>query len=267
MVGDWNQSAYASRQIVQHYAQLSMLQPAEKTVFDLLHDRLPGMKMLDIGVGGGRTTKHFAPIVGDYIGIDYAAEMIAACKERFADSCQTARFEVCDARDLSQFEDDSFDFILFSFNGIDYMSHVDRLTVFQEVCRVGKAGSYFCFSSHNLQSFEHAFAVRKQLRLNPFKTYVNLIMLAFLRGFNRSITLKQLKASGHVVVKDESHNFRLQTYYIRPQEQLSQLAANFSHVNIYAWKSGLKLTGDRALVSNVDSWLYYLCTIDGLTER
>lgn len=262
MAVDRNQRAYENLRIVQHYVQLGLLQPAEKAIFDRLHDRLPGMKMLDIGVGGGRTTKHFAPIVGDYIGIDYSAEMIAACKQRFATSCKTALFEVCDARDLSRFQTDSFDLILFSFNGIDYISHADRLTVFQEVCRVGKTGGYFCFSSHNLQGFEHAFAVNKQFHLNPFKMYVNLVMLGFLRGFNCTITLKQLKASTHIAVRDESHNFRLQTYYVRPQEQLRQLATAFSDIDIYAWKSGLNITDDRALAANVDLWLYYLCKID-----
>ena len=261
MVGDRNQDVYAAARVVQHYAQLGALQPAEKTVLDRLCDRLPGMKMLDIGVGGGRTTKHFAAIVGDYIGIDYSAEMIAACRKRFAASSQTALFEVCDARDLSRFQDNSFDFVLFSFNGIDYVSHADRLKVFQEVSRVGKAGGYFCFSSHNLQGLEQAFAFREQLTLNPFKTYVNLVMLALLRLCNRSMTLQGLHSSAYVVVRDESHNFRLQTYYVRPTEQLSQLDANFSDVNVYAWKSGLPLAGERELATNADLWLYYLCAI------
>jgi ubiquinone/menaquinone biosynthesis C-methylase UbiE len=261
MADDRNQNAYAASRIVQHYAQLGMLQPAEKTVLDRLHDRLPGMKMLDIGVGGGRTTKHFAAIVADYIGIDYSAAMIAACQKRFADSAQTALFEVCDARDLSRFQDDSFDFILFSFNGIDYVSHVDRLKVFAEINRVGKPGGYFCFSSHNLQGFEQAFAVRKQLSINPFKMYVNLVMVALLRSFNRSITSKQLAAAAHIVVKDESHHFRLRTYYVRPQEQLNQLKANFGTVEVYGWQSGLNITGERELIANVDLWLYYLCVI------
>lgn len=259
--GDRNQNAYAASHIVRHYAQLGALQPAEKTVSDLLRDRLPGMRMLDIGVGGGRTTKHFAAIVADYTGIDYSAAMIAACKKRFAASSQTL-FEVCDARDLSQFQDNAFDLILFSFNGIDYVPYVDRRKVFQEVCRVGKPGGYFFFSSHNLQGLEHAFDARRQVSVNPFKTYVNLVMLGLLRCFNRSMTLKQLQVSAHVVVRDESHNFCLRTCYVRPEEQLSQLNAHFSDATVYAWKSGLELTSASELVSNVDLWLYYLCSID-----
>ncbi|XGV95558.1 MAG: class I SAM-dependent methyltransferase [Leptolyngbya sp. BL-A-14] len=262
MVGDRNQDTYAAAHIVRHYAQLGALQPAEKTVLDLLRDRLPGMNMLDIGVGGGRTTKHFAAIVADYTGIDYSDVMIAACKKRFAGASPTVQFAVCDARDLSRFKDNSFDLILFSFNGIDYMSHADRLQVFQEVRRVGKPGSYFFFSSHNLLGFEHAFSVRKQFSRNPFKTYVNLVMLAVLRCFNPSMTLQQLNASAYVVVRDESHNFRLQTYYVRPQEQLSQLEPGFSKITIYSWKSGLNLRDTCELLANEDLWLYYLCVID-----
>ena len=57
---DKNQETYQASRIVWYYTQLSMLQPAEKTIIDLLKERLPTMKMLDLGIGGGRTTQHFS---------------------------------------------------------------------------------------------------------------------------------------------------------------------------------------------------------------
>ncbi|GBD51465.1 hypothetical protein BGM30_05580 [Microcystis aeruginosa NIES-298] len=36
---------------------------------------------------------------------------------------------MADARNLEQFADNYFDFILFSFNDIDYISHADRFLV------------------------------------------------------------------------------------------------------------------------------------------
>ena len=51
--------------------------------------------------------------------------------------------------------DSFFSFILFSFNGIDCISHEDRFRVFKEVQRVGRAGVLFCFSTHNLQGLHH----------------------------------------------------------------------------------------------------------------
>jgi ubiquinone/menaquinone biosynthesis C-methylase UbiE len=64
------------------------------------------MNMLDIGVGGGRTTKYFFPLAKEYVGIDYSPEMIQACKKKFPE----LRFEVADVRNLSLFGDGHFDF-------------------------------------------------------------------------------------------------------------------------------------------------------------
>jgi ubiquinone/menaquinone biosynthesis C-methylase UbiE len=256
-----NYQVYVARGIVQHYRQLRQLQPAEQTILDLLQNEWSSMKMLDIGVGGGRTTQHFSRVVEEYVGIDYAEEMIAACQKRFPPSSQSRVFEVVDARDLRQFQDNSFDFILFSFNGIDALPHLDRLQVFQEVRRVGRPGGYFFFSSHNLQGLEREFNWQNQISLNPLKTYVNLIMFALLRFFNRSFSPQQIKYSDHEIIRDESHNFRLKQYYIRPQEQLNQLKADFDNIKIYSWKSGLEITTQQELSMNADMWLYYLCRI------
>lgn len=216
--------------------------------------------MLDIGVGGGRTTQHFSEKVAEYIGIDYSAKMIAACQKRFSEASDTTLFQVCDARDMSQFKDNSFDFILFSFNGIDYISHAERLQVLEEIQRVGKPGGYFFFSTHNLAAFEQEFDFNQQFSFNLLKTYINLMMSALLHVFNFPITLKQLKISAYSILKDESHHFRLKTYYVRPQEQLNQLKQHFSNVKIYSWKNGLEITAAE-MHGHSDMWLYYLCLI------
>ena len=262
MSKDLNQSAYAAPHIVNHYAQLNLLQPAEKAVLDLLKRQGSTIKMLDIGVGGGRTTLHFSAISSEYVGIDYSAEMISACKQRFNNAAAShVSFEVCDARDLSRFADHSFDFILFSFNGIDYVSHDDRLNILKEINRVGKSGGHFCFSSHNLQGLEQQFDFRKQIGLNPLKTYVNLAMAALLHWFNRSVSVIQLRASDYVIVRDESHNFRLKTYYIRPKEQIHQLGSGFKDFRVYSWKQEVEIKSKKELASICDLWLYYLCTL------
>jgi len=254
-----NRQAYKDRKIVQHYSQLCQLQSAERTILNLLRNEWSSMKMLDIGIGGGRTTQYFSSIVQEYVGIDYSEEMIAACQRRFPS--QSSLFEVADARDMSQFPDGSFDFILFSFNGLDVLPHSDRLQVLREVSRVGKPGGYFCFSSHNLQGIERAFRWQNQISLNPLNTYVNLVMFALLRLFNRSTSPEQIKHSNYEIIQDESHNFRLKQYYIRPQEQLNQLAADFDSIKIYSWNSGLQIATQQELNTNADMWLYYLCRI------
>jgi SAM-dependent methyltransferase len=260
MIENKNHITYAAPGIVRYYKQLKELQPAERVILDLLHDRLSQIKMLDIGIGGGRTTRHFYQNVAEYVGIDSSAEMIAACKKRFPTSSPTT-FGVCDARDMSQFEDNSFDLILFSFNGIDAVSTDDRLRIFQEIRRVGKPGAYFYFSSHNLQGLERVFDIGTQFSFNPIATYANLVMWALLRIINLPLTLRQIRALNHVIVRDDSHNFRLESYYIRPEAQLDQLELNFIDIKVYSWKNDLELTSASDRRSNSDMWLYYLCKV------
>ncbi len=257
-----NQTTYESADVVRYYTQLQQLQPAEASILALLQVQLAQMTMLDIGVGGGRTTQHFADVVASYIGIDYSADMIAACQKRFSQVDSSISLRVGDARQLSQFADDSYDFILFSYNGIDSMSHADRLNLFQEVSRIGRSNGYFCFSSHNLDVFERDFDWRQQVSWNPLSTYVNLVMWGLLHLFNFPIGRQQLQPVNHAILRDESHNFRLKQYYIRPQAQLAQLPAQFSDVQVYSWKSGLELKTEAERSACSDRWLYYLCRIN-----
>ncbi len=77
-----NEETYEKANVVAGF-QKSELQPPEKTILEMMQDKLGNMKMLDIGVGAGRTTVHFAPLVQEYVGIDYSENMIKACKSSF----------------------------------------------------------------------------------------------------------------------------------------------------------------------------------------
>ena len=84
---------YESRSVVQTYTDLHELQPAERAVLEALRHRLESMDMLDIGVGAGRTTVSFAPLVRRYVGVDYSRAMVEACRRRFAGSTPEPTFE------------------------------------------------------------------------------------------------------------------------------------------------------------------------------
>ena len=254
-----NQAIYESTNIIKYYEQINDLQPAEQMILDRLSIHLPTMKMLDIGVGAGRTTQYFCDRTAHYIGIDYSPEMISACKQRFPETIKR-QFQVYDARDLHCFEDQQFDFVLFSFNGIDYVDHTDRLTILKEIHRVTKPGGIFCFSSHNLQNFETAFSFKSQWSWNPIATYTNLVIAGILKLLNRPLTLKEFQESSHKIVKDESHNFQLSTYYIRPSAQIEQLSHWFEDIQIYSWKNDIELVSQADRLANTDQWIYYYCT-------
>ncbi len=218
-----NLRTFASPLVVRHYRKLTRLQPPEETILAKLRDSLAGARMLDIGIGGGRTTVHFAPIVAEYVGVDFAAPMVEACRKRF--DLSNARFEVCDVRSMTQFADGSFDFILFSYNGLDYIGHEDRLRALAEIRRVSRKDARFCFSSHNLESLPN----KKLWRLWP-----------------RNPPLHDLLRCDWAIVNDGAIVFGLSTYYIRPEAQIAQLrSAGFTDVEVLA-HSG--------------TWLYYVCT-------
>ena len=120
----------------------------DKTIFNFIKNNIKNINMIDIGVGGGRTTSFFLDIVDKYIGIDYSCNMIKKCKTRFKD----VNFLQMDARNI-KFNDNSFNFVLFSHNAIDYFNQDNRIKILSEMYRICENNGYVCFSSHNLYSY------------------------------------------------------------------------------------------------------------------
>lgn len=142
-----NLGVYRAPEVVAHYAGLDYLTACERQLFDTHLKR--GMVILDLGVGGGRTTPYLSDLACCYVGVDYAEEMIRVCRSKYPG----LQFEVADAADLSRFADDFFDAIVFSFNGIDYLApDQKRQQCLQQCHRVLKQGGVFIFSSHNPRS-------------------------------------------------------------------------------------------------------------------
>src|SRR5690606_37213574 len=93
-----NMRTMTDASVVAHYARPWGLSPTEQACFARIADEARGRPILDIGVGGGRTVEALRNISDDYTGIDYSADMVAACRHRFPG----VRFEHADARALAQ---------------------------------------------------------------------------------------------------------------------------------------------------------------------
>lgn len=138
-----NLEVYSAPPVVSYYASLDYLTPCERLLFDGYIKR--GSSILDLGVGGGRTTAYLAGRASHYVGLDYSEAMIKACQTRFPH----LQFRVADAADLSAFRDESFDAVVFSFNGIDTLPSAARRACLEHICRILEPGGVLIFSSHN----------------------------------------------------------------------------------------------------------------------
>lgn len=256
-----DQGVYESADVVRFYEGQSDLQKPEATILEEFKKRLSEMKMLDIGVGAGRTSIHFAFLAKEYLGIDYSNKMITACLKQFPNLSSKISFLTSDARTMNRFANGTFDFILFSFNGIDYMSHKERIKTIGEIRRVLRSGGYFCFSTHNLN-----FQLEKSvicLSKHPSELATNIFQILRLRLLNSNEAWEAMRKSSrkraHVMINDGAMNFRLRTYYITPVEQLKQLSElGFAKTKMYSLTSGMEF---RNLDNSIDQWIYYLAQV------
>ncbi len=243
-----NKGLYNEDGVVAYYSWQEHLQKPEETILNALKERLPGMRMLDIGVGGGRTTLHFAALAKEYLGIDYSEKMIDSCKRRFPGTHgKNVNFEVRDARSMTGLRDGYFDFVLYSFNGIDCMSHPDRMKTLREIRRVCSRGGFFSFSTHNLNALLHI-----RISKNPVRTIRRIRDLLSMRKLARD--------KSYLIVKDRDVEFEAPFYYVRPPEQVKQLReAGFGNVRVFSLFTGREIREGRGFDTARDTWLYYLC--------
>jgi SAM-dependent methyltransferase len=145
-LSDLNRRIWSTPRIANSYTKrVFALFPAEDAIFTMLRSELSQGRLLDIGIGAGRTTAQIKDRCTEYVGVDYSAEMIATARTRF----QALDLRVMNACDLSAFGTDTFDAVIFSYNGIDYMVHADRMRALEEINRILRRRGVFIFSTHN----------------------------------------------------------------------------------------------------------------------
>ena len=69
-----------------------------------------GMRFLDVGCGPGRAAEGIKNIVGEYHGVDAHEDLISMAREHFR-CVPNIYFYVNNSRDLSMFEDNTFDYV------------------------------------------------------------------------------------------------------------------------------------------------------------
>lgn len=174
---DHNRSVFDSALVVEGYEATAGLTDVEQLLFDR-HVR-PGARVLDLGVGTGRTTPALSALASTYIGIDVAPRMIDAARGAH----RGVDLRVGDATDLADIGDASVDVVVFSYNGLDYvLPESRRARCIAEMSRVLVDGGVLIFSTHDPRALVRERNRDLGLRCWPVAWYQSIRRLSRLRS-------------------------------------------------------------------------------------
>jgi len=147
---DFVKAEYSNPEFVRKYMTVGLWRSEE-----ILIERYfePKSSVLDLGCGAGRSTIAMAQKGFKVAGIDLIPEMIEAAKSQAAMNGLQLDFRVMDARNLS-FPDESYQNVLFSFNGFDQIPRkASRRLLLEDVHRILKPRGCFILSCRSGLAF------------------------------------------------------------------------------------------------------------------
>jgi SAM-dependent methyltransferase len=264
-----NLHVYDTAEVAAHYASLNYLSPCEKALFDEFLKE--GDAILDLGVGGGRTTPYLSRLASRYVGVDYAPRMVAACQQKFPQ----LEFLVADATNLAPLGDQTFDSVVMAFNAMDYLSPSEsRRRCIAEIHRVLRKDGVLIFSSHNpravlsrpawnrekVEEFARQLAGPRKWLLDPARLLLLWLRVAVAMAGSASESILRLFRrvwhrafwSGDGYMLDPVHGGLL-THYAVPERVIAELEQHGFRIvrfvgNDYPRRSRAFVTG----------WYYYV---------
>ncbi len=246
-----NRKKYESKSVVSSYINMRLQNP-EVMILVKHRESIVDKHVLDIGCGSGRTTAILKNLSSGYIGLDYSLEMVESCRRRF----ENVRFIHGDVREMNEFKDEEFDYVMFSFNGLDSINHEDRLKGLREIRRVLKQDGLFVFSSHNRN---HRYAISRpkmEISITPCKQAGNFTK--FIKSIRNRLKNRshQVFNEQYAIINDVAHNYAMLTYYIDKVNQVKQLEDMGFETNEMYDTLGNMLNLDN---DDKDSaWIYYV---------
>jgi SAM-dependent methyltransferase len=249
-----NQEYYLTQRAADWYATKHFVLPEEVAFLRDYEGEIRGKKVLDIGIGAGRSTQFLFPLASEYIGVDYSDSMVSEAARHYP----LARVEQQDARDLSAYGDATFNMVIFSFNGLDCLAHDGRMKSLAEIRRVLKPGGIFAFSSHNRRKPRVAPWSLENIDLSkhPLRMWRNVCL--YLTGIRNWMSSRAdaTQTEEYELRHDSGNSFMVPMYYIDKASQRGQLEhASFSLEKIYDAK-GKSVDALEADVTS--SWIFFV---------
>ena len=258
-----NQSVYGTPDVVSCYTADGWSDPGEAASYAALADLCRGEPLLDIGVGGGRTTRLLRLVSADYTGVDYAPDMVELARSRHPG----ANLLVEDARTLALFPAARFAAVTFSYNGIDSVGHEDRARVFASVRRVLRPGGCFAYSTLNRHGGLYGARPWRDLTPGPwpatgpararflFEVAVRLLAGLSVAGDWRRARTSQQDHGDWALSLLRTHRFRLLNHFVTLDAARREAAqAGFEVLGV--WSPSAERLDDAA--DSRDDWFHLL---------
>jgi len=248
------QQIYESDNVVNDYIKSIKLDLVENTILEIIKSKTQKYSMLDIGVGTGRTTRYFAPLFQNYIAIDFSAKMIEECKSTYKYLANSV-FLHADVTALPKLSIDTFDFVFFSFNGIDTLASIeDRISVINNAFNLVNDAGLFVFSTHSTNALNRLYSF--QLPRNPFKIYGEINRYRKLRKVNGPRQIFENKSFFQVY--DGGEYFQLLVSYILPSYQY-KIIQNAGFSKIIPYDISGRIIDSKNIDLCYDNWIHFAC--------
>jgi SAM-dependent methyltransferase len=194
------------------------LRPPEAVLLERHRDALAG-RVLELGCGAGRVTRHLAATAGELHALDISAAMVDEARA----AVPSARFHVRDMTDLKPFEPGSFDAVVATYNVIDVLDDAERGAQLDRIRALLRPGGTLIMSTHNRAALPSLRG--PAIRATHPRTFVADILRLPRRVRNRRRLLPlERNEPGYSIVNDSGHDYSLLHYYIARDDQERQLA-------------------------------------------
>ena len=218
--------------VVADYSWRDDFHDSERAALETIVEAVKGSRILDLGVGAGRTVKGLRELSRHYVGVDYVQEMVDHCRKRFPG----VRFERGDARSMPQFADESFDLVDLlvqrHLHGRSRRPHA-HLQRGAEAARARRPFRVLDLEPQRLRT--PAASGFPGFRFTPHPIKLGVRTWRFAVNSTASIVNRlrlkpsEVHTSDYAILNDRSHYFGTMNYFITLQKQLTQLREHGFH--------------------------------------
>ncbi|GIV76557.1 MAG: hypothetical protein KatS3mg050_0951 [Litorilinea sp.] len=240
---------YQKENVLQRYNQPYFLLNGEEFLFSSLFPHgLSGMRILDLGCGGGRIAYFLARQGAEVIALDLSFPLlqIARARQNLLPLVQGDAAQLC-------FAPQTFDMVICAYNGLDYVfPKSQRVAALHSIFSILKPGGYFVFSSHNFGGISFG--------LVRFIFKPRSLVKAFLFALGHLVRGNLLQADCYIPDLIDG----LLTYYAWPKTVLSDCREAGFHLKVICPNPRMlatiqKLSATDFLTRLIDPWPYYVC--------